>query len=67
MLLGPQDLLKLRNHINSFKFTNLEIVQIPSLFVAVIMKKSLFFVDKKLLYNLFQNLIFDCTVSVFAL
>ena len=59
MLLGPQDLLKLRNHINSFKFTNLEIVQIPFLFVAVIMKKSLFFVDKKLLYNLFQNLIFD--------
>ena len=59
MLLGPQDLLKLRNHINSFKFTNLEIVQIPSLIVAVIMKKSLFFVDNKLLYNLFQNLIFD--------
>ena len=55
MLLGPQDLLKLRNHINSFKFTNLEIVQIPSLFVAVIMKKSLFFVDKKLLYNFFKT------------
>ena len=50
MLLGPQNLLILRDDI---------ILQISSLFVAVIMKESLFFVDKKLLKDLFENLIFD--------
>ena len=38
-------------------------LQISSLFVAVIMKESLFFVDKKLLKDLFENLIFDRAVS----
>ena len=54
ILLGPQDLLMLRDDIT---------LQISSLFVAVIMKESLFFVDKKLLKDLFENLIFDCSVS----
>ena len=54
ILLGPQDLLILRDDI---------ILQISPLFVAVITKKSLFFVDKKLLNDLFENLIFDWTVS----
>ena len=54
ILLGPQDLLLLRNDI---------ILQISSLFVAVITKESLFFADKKLLNDLFENLIFDWTVS----
>ena len=53
ILLGPQDLLMLRDIT----------LQIFSLFVAVIMKESLFFVDKKLLKDLFENLIFDCSVS----
>ena len=52
--MGPQDLLMLREDIT---------LQISSLFVAVIMKESLFFVDKKLLKDLFENLIFDCSVS----
>ena len=34
-------------------------LQISSLFVAVIMKESLLFVDKKLLKDLFENLTFD--------
>ena len=54
ILLGPQDLLMLRDDIT---------LQISSLFVVVIMKESLFFVDKKLLKDLFENLIFDWTVS----
>ena len=54
MLLRPQNLLILRDDI---------ILQISSLFVAVIMKESLFFVDKKLLKDLFENLIFDWAVS----
>ena len=54
MLLGPNDLLILRDDI---------ILWISSLFVSVIMKESLFFVDKKLLKDLFENLIFDWTVS----
>ena len=53
ILLGPQDLLMLRDIT----------LQIFSLFVAVIMKESLFFVHKKLLKDLFENLIFDCSVS----
>ena len=53
ILLGSQDLLMLRDIT----------LQIFSLFVAVIMKESLFFVDKKLLKDLFENLIFDCSVS----
>ena len=47
MLLGPQDLLILRDDI---------ILQISSLFVAVDRKESLFFVDKKLPKDLFENL-----------
>ena len=54
ILLGPQDLLMLRDDIT---------LQISSLFVAVIMKESLLFVDKKLLKDLFENLTFDWTVS----
>ena len=54
ILLGPQDLLMLRDDIT---------LQISSLFVVVIMKESLFFVDKKLPKDLFENLIFDWTVS----
>ena len=50
ILLGPQDLLILRDDI---------ILQISSLFVAVIVKDSLLFFDK----DLFENLIFDWTVS----
>ena len=53
ILLGPQDLWMLRDDIT---------LQISSLFVVVIMKESLFFVDKKLLKDLFENLIFDWTV-----
>ena len=49
MILGPQDLLILRNDI---------VLQISNLFVAVNMKKALFFVDKKILKDLFGNLIF---------
>ena len=47
MLLGPQDLLILRDDI---------ILQISSLFVAVDRKESLFFVDKKLPNDLLENL-----------
>ena len=47
MLLGPQDLLILRDDI---------ILQISSLFVEVDRKESLFFVDKKLPKDLFENL-----------
>ena len=54
VLLGPQALLILRDDI---------ILQISSLFVAVIMKELLFFDDKKLLKDLFENLIFDWKVS----
>ena len=50
ILLGPQGLLILREDI---------ILKISSLFVAVIMKVSLILVDKKLLRDLFENLIFD--------
>ena len=38
-------------------------LQISFLFVTIIMKESLFFVDKKLLKDLFENLIFDRAVS----
>ena len=54
ILLDLQDLLILRDDI---------ILQVYSLFVAVIMKESFFFVEKKLLKNLFENLVFDWTVS----
>ena len=54
ILLGPQDVLILRDNIIS---------QSSSLFVLFIMKESLFFVDKKLLKDLFENLIFDWTFS----
>ena len=53
ILLGPQDLLMLR-YIT---------LQISSLFVAFIMKESLFFADKKILKDLLENWIFDRTVS----
>ena len=49
ILLGPQDLLTLRDIT----------LQISFLFAAVIVKESLFFVEKKLLKDLFENLIFD--------
>ena len=50
MLLVPQDLLVLRDDM---------ILQISSLFVEVIMKESLISDDKKVLNDLFQNLIFE--------
>ena len=50
MLLVPQDLLVLRDDM---------ILQIFSLFVEVIMKESLISDDKKVLNDLFQNLIFE--------
>ena len=46
MLLVLQDLLMLRDDI------------ISSLFVAVFMEESLYFIDKKLLNDLFENLSF---------
>ena len=54
ILLGPQDLSIFRDD---------SILQISTMFVAVIMKDSLFFVNKKLRKDLFENLIFDWTVS----
>ena len=54
ILLGLQDLLILKDDI---------ILRVSSLFVAVIMKESLFYVEKKLLKNLFENLVFDWPVS----
>ena len=50
MLLVPQDLFVLRDDM---------ILQISSLFVEVIMKESLISDDKKVLNDLFQNLIFE--------
>ena len=50
MLLVPQDLLVLRDDM---------ILQISPLFVEVIMKESLISDDKKVLNDLFQNLIFE--------
>ena len=50
MLLVPQDLLVLRDDM---------ILQISSLFVEVIKKESLISDDKKVLNDLFQNLIFE--------
>ena len=55
ILLGPQDLLILRDDITA--------LQISALFLAIIMKESLLFVDKKLLKDLFKNFIFDWTAS----
>ena len=54
MLLGPQDSLVLRDDI---------ILKISSLFVEVIMKESLIYDDKKFLNDLFENLIFEWTIS----
>ena len=49
MLLVLQDLLMLRDD---------TILLISSLFVAVFMEESLYFIDKKLLNDLFENLSF---------
>ena len=49
-MLGPQDLLLLRDDI---------ILSISSLFVEVIMKESLISDGKKFLIDLFENLIFE--------
>ena len=54
ILLASQDLLMLRGNIT---------LQISSLFVAFIMEEPLFSVDKNLLNDLFENLIFDRRVS----
>lgn len=54
MLLVLQDLLMLRDDI---------ILLISSLFVAVFMEESCYFIDKKLLNDLFENLSFGLTVS----
>ena len=54
ILLGPQDLLILRDDI---------ILQISSLLVEVILKESLISDDKKFLNDLFENLIFEWTIS----
>ena len=54
MLLVLQDLLMLRDDI---------ILLISSLFVAVFMEESFYFIDKKLLNDLLENLSFGLTVS----
>ena len=54
ILLGLQDLLLLRNFI---------ILEISSLFVEVIKKESFISDDKNFLNDLFENLIFECTIS----
>ena len=47
------------NAIRPTRYINI-ILQISSLFIAVIMKESLFVADKKLLKDLFKNSICDC-------
>ena len=54
ILLGPQDLLLLRDDV---------ILHISCLFVEVIKKETLISDDKKILNDLFDNLIFDWTIS----
>ena len=55
ILLGPQDLLLLRDDVT---------LHISYLFVEVIKKWTLISDDKKILNDLFGNLVFDWTISI---